>query len=136
MGILEDGLLDTWQEVHDTLGDPVFQQDNAKIHTAADTSVWFEEHNIQVMERPPNSPDLNPIEHCWKRLKEKMHQRYPDIHMTPLAGAPDTVRRRFAEALNEVWTKDIEGDFLEALWESMPRRVAAMLAAKGWYTKY
>ena len=27
--ILEDGLLDVLQEVHDTLGDPVFQQDNA-----------------------------------------------------------------------------------------------------------
>ena len=35
-----------------------------------------------------------------------------------------------------VWTQDIEGDFLESLWESMPRRVAAVLDAKGWYTKY
>jgi hypothetical protein len=60
-GILEDGLLDTYQEFHDTMGDPVFQQDNAKIHTAADTMQWFEEHNIQVMEWPPNSPDLNLI---------------------------------------------------------------------------
>jgi len=31
---------------------------------------------------------------------------------------------------------EIEGDFLETLWESMPRRVAALLEAKGWYTKY
>ena len=34
----------------------------------------------------------------------------------------------------------IEGEFLESLWESTPRRVAAviaaMIAAKGWYTKY
>lgn len=134
IGILEDGLVDAHQEVDDTIGDPVFQQDNARIHTAADTMAWFEEHNIQVMDWPPNSPDLNPIEHCWKRLKEKMHQRYPNIHKTP--GGPDAVRRRLAEALSEVWAEDIEGDFLESLWESMPRRVAAVLAAKGWYTKY
>ena len=30
----------------------------------------------------------------------------------------------------------IEGEFLESLWESTPRRVAAVIAAKGWYTKY
>jgi len=35
-----------------------------------------------------------------------------------------------------VWTQDIEGEFLKRLWESMPRRVAAVLDAKGWYTKY
>ncbi|KAG0637881.1 hypothetical protein HOY80DRAFT_1081612 [Tuber brumale] len=51
-------------------------------------------------------------------------------------GGPDTIRRHLAEALDIVWTQDIEGDFLEKLWESMPRRVAAVLDAKGWYTKY
>jgi transposase len=89
IGILEDGLLDAYQEVHDTIGDPVFQQYNAKIHTAADTMQWFEEHNIQIMEWSPNSPDHNPIEHCWKRLKEKLHERYPDISKT--RGGPEKV---------------------------------------------
>jgi len=62
IGVLED-LDDVHQEVHDTLGDPVFQRDNAKIHTAKDTMAWFEELNIQVMTRPANSPDMNPIGH-------------------------------------------------------------------------
>ena len=134
IGVLEDGLVDVHQEVHDTLGDPVFQQDNAKIHTAKDTMAWFEEHNIQVMTWPANSPDMNPIEHVWKRLKERMHKRFPEIHKTP--GGPDRVRRALAEALTDTWREEIEGDFLETLWESMPRRVAALLEAKGWYTKY
>jgi len=52
IGVLEDGLIDVWQEVEDTVGDPIFQQDGAKIHTARDTMAWFAENNlnIQVME--------------------------------------------------------------------------------------
>jgi hypothetical protein len=134
IGILEDALLDVHQEVHDTIGDPLFQQDNARIHTAKDTMAWFEEHNIEVMEWPAASPDLNPIEHCWKRMKEMMHIHYPDIVRTP--GGPEAVRKRLAEALNEVWMKYIDGEFLEKLWESMPRRMEAVIRAKGWYTKY
>ena len=90
IGVLEDGLVDVWQEVEDTVGDPIFQQDGAKIHTARDTMAWFAENHIQVMEWPPNSPDLNPLEPCWKRVKEKLHQRFPNIHKTK--GGPDTVR--------------------------------------------
>ena len=132
--VLKDGLIDTWQEAEDTIEDPVFHQGNAKIHIPADTIAWLEENRIQVMKWPPNSPDINPIQHCWKRLKKKMNRRFPNIHKTK--GGPDTVRICLAVALNEVWMKDIKGDFLERLWESMPMRVAAILDSKGWYTKY
>ena len=45
-------------------GDLVFQQGNARIHTAGNTMAWFEDNNVEVMELPACSPDLNPIEHC------------------------------------------------------------------------
>jgi len=95
--------------VEDTVGDPIFQQDGAKIHTARDTMAWFGENNIlvQVMEWPPNSPNLNPIEHVWNRVNEKLHQRFPNINRTK--GVLHTVRKHLAEALNEVWAQDIEG---------------------------
>jgi len=73
IGLLEDGLVDVWQDVEDTVGNPSFQQHGAKIQTARDTMAWFAGNNIQVVEWPPNSPDLNPIEHCWNWLKEKLH---------------------------------------------------------------
>jgi len=63
-----------------------------------------------------------------------MHKRFPEIDKT--TGSPDRVRRALAEALTDTWREEIEGDFPETLWESMPRRVATLLEAKGWYTKY
>ena len=74
---------------------------------------WFAENNIQTMEWLPNFSDLNPIEHCWKRLKEKLHQRFSNIHKTQWG--PDTIRRCQAEARNVVQTQDNEGEFLESL---------------------
>ena len=43
--------------------DFIFQQDNAPIHTARIAKAWFVEQAFKVMEWPPNSPDMNPIEH-------------------------------------------------------------------------
>jgi len=82
-------------------------QDGAKINTVKYTMAWSAETNIQVMEWPLNSPHLNYIEHCWKRLKANRHQLLPTIYKTK--GEPDTIRKSLAEALDTVWTQDIEG---------------------------
>lgn len=41
----------------------VFQQDNARVHTTALVQEWCTEQEVTVPKRPPNSPDLNIIEH-------------------------------------------------------------------------
>ena len=61
--LLEYLVLPVMQRINDTIGDAVFQQDNAPVHTTSVVTEWFERYNIQVDERPPYSPDLNPIEH-------------------------------------------------------------------------
>ena len=44
-------------------GDYVFVQDNAPIHSSAETSKWMEDRQINASEWPPSqSPDLNIIE--------------------------------------------------------------------------
>jgi len=46
IGVLENGLVDIWQEVEDTVRDPIFQQDGGKIHTARETMACFAGNNI------------------------------------------------------------------------------------------
>ncbi|GBN05253.1 hypothetical protein AVEN_116384-1 [Araneus ventricosus] len=48
-------------------GNGIFQQDNAPCHKAQIVLEWFEEHTdeFHLMSSPPNSPDLNLMEHIW-----------------------------------------------------------------------
>ena len=54
-------------------GEWVFQQDHAAIHTARLVQQWFREENIQVLEWPSNSPDLNIIENLWGWLSRNIY---------------------------------------------------------------
>ncbi len=55
----------------------VFQQDNAKPHTAAITTAWLHSRRVRVMNWPACSPDLSPIENIWRIIKWKIRQRQP-----------------------------------------------------------
>ncbi len=55
----------------------VFQQDNAKPHTAAITTAWLHSRRVRVLNWPACSPDLSPIENIWCIIKRKIRQRRP-----------------------------------------------------------
>src|SRR5258705_2816821 len=59
------------------LGDLIFQQDGATCHTARTTGRWLQEHEIEVLPWPSSSPDLNPIETLWNRMKKILRSNRP-----------------------------------------------------------
>ena len=77
------------QQIADEVGDPLFQQNNARVHTSKDTRDWFADNGIDLEDHPPLSPDLNPIEHAWVELKCRLYIQYPDILDT--RGEPDRI---------------------------------------------
>ena len=125
--VLDDNLLSCYEP------GLIFMQDNAPIHTAHKVRQWFDENGIIVMEWPPYSPDLNPIEHLWFLLKEKVYKINPDIEN--VRGGDDAVRKALFEALFKAW-ESLEDDYLHDLVWSMEKRVKAIIRSEGWYTKY
>ena len=108
-------------------------QDNARIHTARMVKKWFEDNAIPVIEWPPYSPDLNPIEHCWRHIKEWVHEHYPEL--IEMKGDVEEIKKRMIEALQDAWAH-INDEFLMALIASMTARCEAVIKAEGWYTRY
>jgi len=94
---------------------------------------FLDQQMFRTMEWPPSSPDMNPIEHLWAVLKTELHRQFPDTADIP--GGPPAVKRALAERLALVW-ENIGAAIMEGLVASMPRCVAALLKADGWYTKY
>ena len=111
----------------------IFMQDNAPIHTAKKVKEWFIEWGVKVMEWPPYSPDLNPIEHLWFHLKNQLLKDYPDL--LKMGKSEGKVRSEMGRALRASWAKLPVG-LKDELLASMSSRMEAVIEAEGWYTKY
>ncbi|GFU49113.1 transposable element Tcb2 transposase [Trichonephila clavipes] len=74
---------------------PLYQDDNAPIHTAKIVQEWFSEHEREVghLDWPPQSPNVNIIEHLWGNLESKLRARFP----------PPSTLSALETALHEEW---------------------------------
>ncbi len=95
--------------------------------TAQIISDWFLEHGDEftLLKWPPQSPDLNPIEHLWDVVEREI--RIMDVQPTNL--------QQLRDAIMSIWTKISEESF-QHIVESMPRRIKAVLKEKGGPSRY
>jgi transposase len=126
LNALEEGFIEHYEP------GTIFQQDNAKIHKSYVAREWFERHGVEVMEWPPHSPDLNPIEPVWRLLKLKLFELHPElVDMGQSEGDWDFFKACMCEAWDALDQRKID-----SLISSVPRRIAAVKRAKGYYTRY
>lgn len=101
-----------------------FQRDNARIHTSRETKTWLSDNNIEVMEWPACSSDLNPIENLWGILVRTVYRENRQY---------DNVEQLKASIINAY--DAIEMSLLARLAGSMPSRIFDVIKNKGNYRK-
>ena len=101
-------------------------QDGAPIHTSRSTIAWLSDNNVVRFNLgvwPAHSPDFNPIEHIW-----------------PIVGR--MLQGRVCKGREDLWAAlkvafaAVSPAQIIRLHDSMPRRMAAAMRAKGAATRY
>ena len=100
----------------------VLQQDNDPKHTSHPCKNYLtkkeQKGDLVVMDFPPQSPDLNPIEHLWEHVKRE------NVKCNP------TSLNNLWDVLNHCWN-NMQQTVLRKLVYFMPSRVDEVLKAKG-----
>ena len=104
--------------------DIMLLQDNAPCHKSGKVMDYLSAQSYGVLDFPPMSPDLNPIENLWSILKRNLHRN--QVHRKS-----DELWEHFERE----W-EQLNGKYLRSLVDSMPRRILAVIKAKGGTTRY
>ncbi|GFT66883.1 transposable element Tcb1 transposase [Trichonephila clavipes] len=107
------------------LATAIFQQHNTLPHVARIVLRFFVNHQIELLPSPARSPNLSPIENMWSIVAQRSTQ------IAPPAATPDKLWQRVEAA----WSA-VPQEHIQSLFESMPRRVAAVISNNGGYSGY
>ena len=104
-------------------GDFYFMQDNCRVHTEKSVLDWLCENDFKLLDWPPKSPDMNPIENLFSIIKDHL-QKFEFSKKSDLK-----------EKIKEIWYS-IETDICNHLVDSMPDRIDELERNKGGHTSY
>ncbi|GFX96606.1 transposable element Tc1 transposase [Trichonephila clavipes] len=103
----------------------LFMDDNAPCHRTVAAEQLLESENIERMDWPARSPDLNPIEHVWDFLGRRLAAHT----------LPRVTLRELRLALQDEWAA-MPQQFIDTLILSMGRRCETCLAIRGDHIPY
>ncbi|GFW92622.1 transposable element Tcb2 transposase [Trichonephila clavipes] len=103
----------------------LFMDDNAPCHRTVASEQLLESEDIERMDWPARSPDLNPIEHVWDFLGRRLAART----------LPPVTIRELRLALQDEWAA-MPQQLIDTLILSMGRRCETCLAVRGDHIPY
>ncbi|GFV57565.1 transposable element Tcb1 transposase [Trichonephila clavipes] len=80
---------------------------------------------MQLLAWSSYSPDMSPIEHVWDLVIRRL-ARDP---------RPAASKDKLLLRIQAIWNSLPKAD-IQNMFDSMPRRIAALIVARGGYTKY
>ena len=101
-----------------------YMHDNARRHSDAITRQFLAINNVNVLDWPANSPDLNPIEHIWDELGRHVRRNHA-IHTV----------NDLAAALQAEWA-NLPAPFIQRYVNSVRHCITACIAQIGGYMRY
>ena len=117
--VLKEHLLSFWS-IHEC---NYFMHDGAPAHRSKVVKKFLADTEIEILDWPGNSPDLNPIENVWNVMKNKVQASKP------------TNIKDLQEALKRLWI-NMDASYFAKLAESMPKRLQMVIKNKGNMSKY
>jgi transposase len=125
IGVLNAGYLPSLRKWRKQVRSVTFMQDNDPKHKSKKTMDFLRSKKFKILDWPPQSPDINPIENLWSIVKRRVY-------------AYETRAKNMNELwdrVGDIWTS-ITKEECENLVRSVPRRLQEVIKAKGGPTKY
>ncbi len=102
-----------------------FMQDNAPCYKSKVVTAFFESEDITMLDWPPQSPDLNPIENLWAIIKVRRQNKFGFTKS----------RDELINLIFDIWN-EVDIELREKLAGSIVKRLDACLRSGGKPTKY
>jgi transposase len=110
-----------------SVAEPLFMEDRNSAHGHKSTwnccAKWCTAHGIILMPYPSVSPDMNPIEKCWRRIKQVLHRRRKQ----------PTTEAEMQQMILEEWDR-IPKEWINELILKQEHWVQVLMERHGWST--